>query len=106
MFSISNLTLTPQEVGTDQRSAVSVDVTNTGGAEGSYTVILKLDSTEAEEQQVAIGPGDTRQATFSVTSEKAGSCAIDVNGLAATLVVKEPSKPAEFQLANLVISPD
>ena len=53
-----------------------------------------------------VGPGDTRQATFSVTREKAGSCAIDVNGLAATLVVKEPSKPAEFQLANLVISPD
>ena len=106
MFSISNLTLTPQEVETDQRAAVSVDVTNTGGAEGSYTVILKLDGTEAEEQQVAIGPGDTRQATISVTSEKAGSYAIDVNGLAATLVVKEPSKPADFQLANLVISPD
>ena len=53
-----------------------------------------------------VGSGDTRQATFSVTREKAGSCAIDVNGLAATLVVKEPSKPAEFQLANLVISPD
>jgi len=107
-FEVSNLTVTPQEVQTDQPATVSVEVANTGAAEGTYTVILTLDGVQAEQQQVTVGPRATQRATFSVTREQAGSCAVDVNGLRATLMVKEPPpvlKPAEFELANLVIEP-
>lgn len=99
---LSNLTIIPQEIESRQSATISVDITNTGGAEGTCPVVLKIDSVQTDVQNVTVGPGATQQASFTVTREEAGSYTVEINGLAATLKVL---KPAEFKTEALVVSP-
>jgi hypothetical protein len=45
-FIISSLSITPSKVKPGEKVTVSTVVTNTGGTEGSYTAILKINETE------------------------------------------------------------
>ena len=101
IFEVSNLSVSPQEVESGQSATVSVEITNTGGAEGSYLVLLKIDGAQVEEKNITVSPDTTEQVTFFVTREKVGSYAVDVNGLTATLKVL---KPAEFKTASLIVT--
>lgn len=105
-FELSNLTISPQEVETGQSAIISVDIANTGGAEGTYAVILKIDGAQSDEKNVTVRAGATTQATFNITKEQEGSYSIDINGLTAILNVVKPPKPAEFVTSNLTINPD
>jgi len=101
-FEVSNLTIDPQEVESGQSATVSVEIVNTGGAEGSYPAMLKINGIQVDEKNVTVGPGAVQQVTFSVTRTESGSCNIDVNGLTATLRVLTP---AEFKVESFVVSP-
>jgi hypothetical protein len=105
-FEISNLTISPQEVETGQSTIISVDIANTGGAEGTYAVILKIDSIQSDEKNVTVQAGATKQATFNITKEQEGSYSIDINGLTTILNVVKPPKPAEFVASDLTINPN
>ena len=105
-FELSNLTISPQEVETGRSAIISVDIANTGGAEGTYAVILKIDGAQSDEKNVTVQAEATTQATFNITIEKEGSYSIDINGLTAILNVVKPPKPAEFILSNLTITPN
>jgi hypothetical protein len=101
-FELSNLTVSPQEVEVGQSTTISVDVIHTGGPEGTYLVILKIDGVQVDDQNVAVASGATQSASFTVTKEEPGSYIIAVNGLTKTLRVL---KPAEFKTETLVVSP-
>ncbi|MFC2006250.1 CARDB domain-containing protein [Chloroflexota bacterium] len=102
IFEVSNLTISTQEVESGESATVYVDITNTGGAEGTYTVVLRIDGVETDNSNVTVAAGTTLQASFSITREEAGDYSIDVNGLTTTLKVL---KPAEFEVKSLVVSP-
>ncbi len=104
-FGVSNLTVSPQEVKSGQSTTISVDITNPGGAEGTYTAILKIDGVQTDVQDVTVSPGANQQAIFIFTGEQVGTHSIDINGLTATLKVLKPLKPAEFRVESLVVSP-
>jgi len=102
VFEISNLTISPQEVESGQSATISVDITNAGGTEGTYPVILKIDGVQIDEQNVTVGPATTQQASFTIAKEETGSYTVGVSGLTATLKVL---KPAEFKVEALTVSP-
>ena len=54
IFEVSNLTVSPQKVESGQTARISVDITNTGGAEGNYTVILKIDGFKRTTQKIKL----------------------------------------------------
>ncbi len=59
-FSVSDLTIEPREVATGELFAISVTVTNTGGSQGSYDVILHIDEINTEDpENVIIISADT-----------------------------------------------
>ena len=55
VLEVSNLTVSPQEVESRQSVTVSVNITNTGEAEGTYPVVLKISGVQIDEQNVTVG---------------------------------------------------
>ena len=105
IFEVSNLAISSQEVESGESATVSVDITNTGGAEGSYPVLLKIDGAQIEEKNLTVSPDTTEQVTFFVTREKAGNYTVDVNGLTVDyLDLRDRSEPSHPRTAVRRIS--
>lgn len=66
-FSVSNLSIQPEEVTAGETVTISVSVTNTGGSQGSYNVVLNINGTQQETEGVTIAAGSSQTVTFSVT---------------------------------------
>lgn len=86
-FQQGNLSVSPNEVAVGDTASVSIDVTNTGKAPGTYPVVLKVDAVESSRQEVTIAPGETKSISFSVAGQKPGVINIDINGLTGTFNV-------------------
>lgn len=96
-FSVSNLTVQPAEVEPKEAVSITVSVTNTGGAEGSYTVVLKINDLKEVERSITIAVGSSEIVTFSVTREEPGSYNIAVDSLGASFTVVAPPRKPEIK---------
>jgi len=98
VFSLSALTVQPDMVEPKQEVTITVRVTNTGGKEGSHTVVLNINGAKGDEKVVTVAPGGKETVTFRVSEEEPGNYSVDINGLSGNFVVKEeppvaPSTP-------------
>lgn len=89
-FTISDLSITPDEVNPSEEVTISAMVTNTGGSDGSYTVVLKIDDKEEARKEISLSPGKSEKVSFNATKDIAGSYTIDINGHAGQFTVKSP----------------
>jgi len=93
-FSITNLTVQPAEVQPNEVVTITASVANTGGTEGSYTVILEINGLREAVQSVTVTAGSSEIITFSVTRKEAGTYNIVVEDLNASFTVAaSPSQP-------------
>jgi len=101
-FVLSNLVIDPNEVYVNEPVTISVDVTNMGLTDGTYTVMLKIDD-EVENTAVFIEAAKeepiTKTVTFTVTRGVPRTYSVEVNGLIGSFTVYK------FVVSNLVISP-
>ena len=95
VFSISNLTIQPTEVPPKQTITITVSVANTGGTEGSYTVVLKINGVKETEKSVTIAANSSQEVSFSVARADASSYNVVVDGLSGSFTVATPAQPAE-----------
>jgi hypothetical protein len=86
-FSLSNLSIQPAEVKSGEAVTITVSVLNTGGAEGSYTLVLKIDGVEEANKIVTVAPGSDHDVALTVTKEKAGIYSVSVGGLSGSFTV-------------------
>jgi len=98
-FSLSSLTVLPNEVAPGGTVTISVNVANTGGETGTYIVTLKIDDVVETSKEVSIDAGASQEVTFTVSKDVAKTYSVDVNGLGGTFVVTEetevpPASPA------------
>ena len=93
-FSVSDLSLQPAEVEPQEAVTIIVSVANTGGTEGSYTVVLDINGVEEAEKSVTVAAGGSESVSFSVTREEAGSYTVAVDGLNSSFTVGAPAPPA------------
>jgi len=93
-FSLSNLTVQPAEVQPKEAVTVAVSVANTGGTEGSYTVVLKINGVKEAEQTVTVAAGGSQSVSFSTTREEVASYSVAVDGLSSSFTVVAPAPPA------------
>lgn len=99
-FVTTDLSITPAEVEPNEAVTISVSVANTGGTEGSYSVVLMInDATEAVEI-VTIAAGDSQSVSFSVTKEDTGSYSIAIDELSGNFTVTAPVLPPEEKPIN------
>ncbi len=96
-FSVSDLSIQPAEVQPNEIVTITVSVANTGGTEGSYSVVLNINGAKEAEKSVTIAAGSSQDVSFSVTREDAGSYSVSVAGLSRsfTVVAPEPEEEEE-----------
>ena len=87
-FEVSNLVITPPEVGLGQEVTVTVDVENGGKGDGTASVELKINGKVEDSKEVTLALGESKTVTFIVTRDVEGIYTAEVNGLAATLAVR------------------
>ena len=91
VFSVSNLTVQPAEVEPNETVTIRLSVANTGGTEGSYSVILKINGVKEEEKSVTVAAGSSEDVSFSVIREEAASYSVVVDGLSGSFTIAAPA---------------
>ena len=86
-FEVSNLSISPREVKARESVTISADIANLGGSSGSYTTILRINSSRAETKAITLGAGESQVVTFTVVKESTGTYAVELCGLAGTFTV-------------------
>ncbi len=88
-FTTSNLTVTPNTVKTGEPATVGVTVTNNGGEQGAYTVVVKLhDGTIVGTKDVTLAGGAKQNITLDISLNSAGTHMIMVDKLTRSLIVQ------------------
>jgi len=88
-FSVSNLTVQPAEVQPKAAATISVLVANTGGTEGSHTVVLKINGVVEATKEVTVNAGLSKEVIFTTSKDIAGTYLVEVDGLSGSFIVKE-----------------
>jgi hypothetical protein len=90
-FEASNLTVSPSQAQLNQEVAISVNVANTGGSSGDYTVELKVDGTVKESKRVTLAAGASQIVNFTITGEAVGRYQVEIAGLNGEFVIAGPT---------------
>jgi hypothetical protein len=94
-FSASNLSINPAEVKPNSTVNITLSVANTGGTEGSHSVVLKINGVKEAEKGVTLAAGESQKVSFSVTKAEAGSYSVTVEGLSGSFTVVAPAAAGE-----------
>jgi len=92
-FAFANLSISPGTVDSGESVTISIEVSNSGGMGGSYTVTLLINGVEEATQEVALEPRSSDSVTFTVTREKAGMYEVTLAGLSGSFTVKADQFP-------------
>jgi len=90
---VSNLVISPAEVGFEQTVTVTADVENVGDKEGTTTLEFKIDDTVEHSEEVTLAEGESEMVTFTTTRDAEGTYTVEINGLTATFTVQEGALP-------------
>jgi len=88
-FSVTSLDLSSEQVEPGQEVLVTVDVTNTGGCEASYSLDLTINGVVEQTKTVTLAPLASDTVTFTIIKEEPGSYTISVDGLTKEFSVAE-----------------
>jgi len=105
IFSVTNLTITPNQVKAGTPVTISAIVANNGSDAGTYSVVLRVNGMVENIMDIMLSPGATQATSFTVTKEIGGEYYAEMDGLSGIFVVI-PLVPANFTLSNLVIAPE
>jgi len=92
----------PTEVVAGESCTIEAEVRNVGEVDGTYTAVLKLDNSEVDTKDIAVGPGATEMVDFTCSVETAGAHTIEFDGVAKTV---KALKPAELESSSLSVTP-
>ena len=92
-FTSSRLSISPSEVNIGETVTISVLITNTGNAAGSYEVALKINGVVEATKDVTLNAGTSEEVTFTTAKDVAGSFTVDAARLSGSFTVKEKPAP-------------
>jgi len=90
-FHLAELVVSPAEVNPGEEVAISARVTNTGGAEGSYTAELRIDNVVELAKEVTVPAGGTTTLSFHRYSGIPGTYGVTLGELTGQFIVVEPA---------------
>jgi hypothetical protein len=105
LFSVSNLTITPNQIKAGNPITISVVVSNNGSEAGTYSVILRINGMVENIIDLMLSPGASQPTTFTVNKDIGGEYYAEVDGLSGVFVII-PLVPASFTINSLVIAPE
>jgi hypothetical protein len=80
-FTVTDLHIAPTQVSVGETVIISAKVTNAGGAEGSYEVVINKNGATEATSEVTLAPGQSTTVSFSSTADSAGNYQIEIDGL-------------------------
>ncbi len=80
-FTVSDLTINPSRIKSNEAITISVKVANTGEISSDYNLDLKIDGAAKSSTQVTVAPGDNKLVNFTVTSDELGKHRVEISGL-------------------------
>jgi hypothetical protein len=86
-FEVANLVIEPANALAGEIVNVSVDVSNSGGAEGIYDVVLKVDGEQVANDLVALAAGDSKTVALEMTAGVPGEYEVQIAELNGVLYV-------------------
>ena len=92
-FSTYNLKVFPDEVLPGETVTISVQITNVGDLEGSYLLILNINESRKQSQEIKLGARETREVKFSIIEDNSGSYNVMIDDLTGGFIVKESVIP-------------
>jgi hypothetical protein len=104
IFSVSNMTITPNQVKFGNPITISAIVSNNGSEAGTYSVVLRINGMVENIIDLMLSPGASQATTFTVNKE-GGEYYAEVDGLSGVFVVI-PLVEANFTVSNLTIVPE
>jgi hypothetical protein len=105
IFSVSNLTITPNQAKAGEPVIINAIVSNNGSEAGTYSVVLRINGVVEHITDLMLSPGASQSATFTIIKDAGGEYYAEVDGLSGTFIVI-PLVPANFSVSNLVIAPE
>ena len=82
---------------------------NSGGTEGSYSVILKINGVKEAEKSLTLAAGTSQDVSFSVRKADPGSYTISVDGSSGSFAVVAPTPspplPEEEEVPEAPVKP-
>jgi len=105
IFSVSNLTITPNQVKAGNPITISAIASNNGSEAGTYSVVLKVNGMVENIMDIMLSPGASQATTFTVNKDIGGEYYAEVDGLSGIFIII-PLVPANFTVSNLVIAPE
>ncbi|MDO8716351.1 MAG: CARDB domain-containing protein [Dehalococcoidales bacterium] len=84
-FTVSDLRIPDIAESSGAGLEVSVNVTNNGKKEGTHTLMLWIDDTIAQTQNVTLAAGASRHVTFTINIDQIGNHKITVDQLSGDL---------------------
>jgi len=88
-FTVTNLSISPDDVEPGKTVTISATVTNSGGSPGDYIAILKINSSEVETKSVVLNAGESQVVSFTVVKASTGNYIVEIGGLAGTFTVTD-----------------
>ncbi len=86
-FSLSNLSIEPAEVCSDETVSISVSLTNTGGTQGTHNVVLNVAGAQEATESVTLSPSGSETITFDVSRGDVGTYAVSIGNLSGSFDV-------------------
>jgi hypothetical protein len=80
-FVVTEVTVSPRQATVGQQITVSAKVTNTGGTEGQFELILSVNQTIQSRKTITLTPGGVTIEQFSIPTTQPGGFTVDVNGV-------------------------
>jgi hypothetical protein len=90
-FTVSNLTVSPAKAKAGEQVNIAVTLANSGGSEGSYKVVLKINGVDEAEQQITLVPEEKQEITFTTSKETAGSYNVTIGDTSGSFKVGMPN---------------
>jgi len=87
-FTLSEFSVMPHIVQVGEPVTAGITVTNVGGCEDRYTLVLKVNGVIEDSKEVTLAIGESQEVSFAAIRESAGDYSVDINGHAASFVVK------------------
>lgn len=99
---ISDLNISPARIAIGEKSSISASLYNPNKGEEKYSATLKVNDAAVETKETILAGGEKKTVDFSYSASSTGTFKIELNGLIDNLSV---SKPPEFQVTSLDVSP-
>ncbi len=93
IFTVSDLSISPEEITLGEEITVSALVTNDGDIAGIYGVSLAINDEIVDTQELSLAGGQSEMVTFTREIYEAGEFTVVINYLSGTFEVKVPETP-------------